>query len=522
MTTDNIDYLDDWQPAGWTPSDDDAPESTPEPDYDQVVSTIARPRLVRDDETSTTPRRSDRTTACDLQANDTSDISNAVRFATQHRDDVRFVEGIGTMVWDTCRWRVDNTNVALRMAMDTAVRLEDELTETAEQETDPKKAASLVQSAKSVKQVSRLKAMLTAASAIEGMSHTPEQLDADPMLLNTPTAVIDLRTGQPVELDEAGRRDLLMTKQTAVGYDPAAECPTWLRFIDDVTCGDKGLARFQQKLAGYSFTGKVTEQVLAVHFGLGGNGKSVFFEALLELLGDYGKVIDTDTLMATNGDKHPTGLMDLRGTRLAGASESGETQRLDEKTVKSIAGDAIIKARYMRQDFVEFPATHQVHLMTNHKPVVRGTDNGIWRRLRLIPWLATFSGDKRDPEMASKLRAELPGILNWVLQGALMWQQEGLGTCDAVEAATAEYRSANDMLGAFLDECVIDHAEAYVMSQDLYDTYRKWATDNGERYILAKRSLGNQLADRGWTQGKKQGGRMAWLGHGLALDGKPF
>jgi putative DNA primase/helicase len=265
-------------------------------------------------------------------------------------------------------------------------------------------------------------------------------------------------------------------------------------------------------------TGLTTEHVLPVAWGSGANGKSTWINALFDVLGgDYSGKAHRDLLLAVKGDRHPTALAWLHGKRFVACIETSEGARLDEALVKEMTGGDTITARKMREDFWTFTPTHKIALVTNHKPTVRGTDHAIWRRLRLIPFTVTFHDDKQDKRLGEKLRAELPGILAWMVQGCLAWQKDGLGDPPEVATATAEYRSGEDRLGAFLvDRCQLN-PELRVKTSDLYAAFREWSKTNGEQETSAK-GFGNAMAERGFG---KDAGKRWYLGLALPVtDGE--
>ncbi|MGH8355301.1 MAG: DNA primase family protein [Pseudomonas sp.] len=312
------------------------------------------------------------------------------------------------------------------------------------------------------------------------------------------------------------------TRLIDINYDAEAVCPAWDTFLREVFLGDEGLIRFVQRAAGYSLTGLTREHVLFILFGLGANGKTTFVGALSELLGPYATTAPPDLLLARRGEHHPTELATLHGARLVTASETGDGRRLAESLVKQLTGGDHISARRMREDYWTFSPTHKLWLATNHKPEIRGTDHAIWRRIRLIPFGATFhppeSGQApaQDPELPDRLRADLPGILAWATRGSVDWQREGLGIADAVRDATAAYRAEMDVLVQWIDDCCVVDRRAEAGATELYRSYVGWCETTGER-AESQRSFGARLSERGYA---KQPGRKArgYRGIGLIRD----
>ena len=275
---------------------------------------------------------------------------------------------------------------------------------------------------------------------------TPQELDTNSWLLNCLNGTLDLLTGELLP----HQRDNLITKVAPVEYDPVAKCPVWDRFLSRIMGEDEDLIGFLQQMVGYSLTGDVSEQILFIGYGEGANGKSTFLNTLLGLLGDYAMKATSDLLMRHQG--HPTEKADLFGKRFVATIETEDGRRLSEVFVKEATGGDPIRARRLHENFWQFNPTHTLFLATNHRPIIRGTDHAIWRRIRLIPFNVTIPDAKMDKHLIGKLRAEWPGILNWAVRGGLLWQAKGLKTPDRVEAATGIYRREMDVLADFFED----------------------------------------------------------------------
>ena len=218
----------------------------------------------------------------------------------------------------------------------------------------------------------------------------------------------------------------LHTKLVPAKFDPDAACPTWERFLDEVFDGDKDVIGFVQRFAGYSLSGSVKEQMFVFCHGSGSNGKSTMLDVLRNLSGDYGIHIATSIITMNRHDQHPTGLTDLRGSRMVTTIETEKGHKLAESLVKSLTGGDRIRARRMRQDFVEFSPTHKLWVAGNELPRITGTDYGIWRRIALVPFLQEFKDERKDGDLPDKLAREFDGILAWLVRGCLEWQRDGL------------------------------------------------------------------------------------------------
>jgi putative DNA primase/helicase len=308
---------------------------------------------------------------------------------------------------------------------------------------------------------------------------------------------LDLRTGQMRQHDRAD----LLTKEAPVIYDPSATCPTWEAFLTRVMGGDAELIGFLQRAIGYSLTGDTREQVIFLLYGTGANGKSTFLETIRTLLGDdYARQVRTETLTDSNRGTGPTeDLARLKGARFVSARETEEGKRLAEALIKELSGGDTLTARFLYSESFEYRPAFKLFLGANHKPVIRGTDYAIWRRIRLVPFAVTIPPEEQDQNLGAKLAAELPGILTWAVRGCLSWQKNGLGTPAAVTAATAAYRMESDVLSAFLAECCVTNPKGEVQAGPLYTAYKSWCEDNGEKWMTGQ-MFGRRLTDRGFDK----------------------
>ena len=357
--------------------------------------------------------------------------------------------------------------------------------------------------------------MVTLARSHEEIAVHPNELDRDPWKLNVENGTIDLRTGNLLPHD----REDLITKLAPVAYDPSASCPHFVSFVDVVMAGDAELISFLQRAAGYMLTGDVREQVLLFLYGTGANGKTTFVTTLLSVLGDYGLQADPELLVMRRGDVHPTGVADLVGSRLAVCTEVEQGKRLAEALTKQLTGGDRIKARHMRQDFFEFDPTHKLCLAANHKPVIRGTDHAIWRRILLVPFAVTIPDHKQDKVLLARLKDELPGILNWAVEGCLKWQASGLAPPTAVKAATDAYREEMDTLADFIADCCDVAPRSKVEVGKLRKAYDGWCEKNGER-PLGTKLFAQLLTARGFEP--KRDGKIRWRLGIEVRDDVPF
>jgi len=444
----------------------------------------------------------------DLRYFHLTDTGNAERLVARHGRDLRYCHPWAAwLVWTGRRWQADNTGEPARRMKETLRAFLDDVRAADDDEMRKK----LLKHALDSESAARVRAALESARSEAGIPVLPEQLDAHPMLLAVANGVIDLQTGELLPHS----REHLLTKSAPVAYNPAAVAPTWEAFLERVL-PDPELRAFVQRYLGYSLTGLTGEQVLAILYGTGANGKSTLIEAVRDLLGDYGQQAPAETFLERR-DTIPNDIARLRGARLVAATELAEGRRLNESLVKRMTGGDTMVARFMRAEWFEFEMNAKVVLATNHRPEIRGTDEAIWRRIRLVPFSVTIPAEERDHELPGKLRAELPGILNWAIEGCLAWQRDGLGTAAAVDTATAQYRREMDLLGEFLeDRCVIDE-NAEALAGPLYNCFTAWAEQSGQKERLSQQAFGRRLGERGFTQARRNTGRW-WLGLGIRHD----
>jgi putative DNA primase/helicase len=304
-----------------------------------------------------------------------------------------------------------------------------------------------------------------------------------------------------------------MTKIIAVAAAaPGTPTPLWTKFLNRVTDGDLELQKYLQRVSGYCLTGSVAEHALFFLYGTGANGKSVFVNTLVEIMGDYALTIGTEMLMVSNTDRHPTEVARLRGVRLAVGSEIEIGKTWAESKIKALTGGDRLQGRYMRQDFFEFEPQFKLMIVGNHKPSLRGVDEAIRRRLHLIPFTVTIRLEERDPDLSEKLKTEWPAILRWSVDGCLAWQREGLNPPAAVRDATATYLAGEDTFERWRDDCTAADPNAWEASADLWGSWKRWAENAGE-FVGTHKRFSQTLEERGFVAQRQGGtGRTGYYG----------
>ena len=435
-----------------------------------------------------------------------TDLGNAELLVRRHGGDLRYSHVWAKWIaWDGTRWAVDDSGEVYRRASST-VR---ELYGAAGSIIDDERRKTIAKHAVRCEAKSRLDAMVDLAANQADLVIRPADLDINPMMLNVINGTIDLTTG---ELRPHDRGDYI-SKLAPVEYDPEAGCPQWLRFLHRIFAGDVKLIGFVQRAIGYSLTAKTGEQCLFLCHGTGANGKSTLLETILQLMGEYATTTQAETLLLKRDGSIPNDVAALRGARFVSAIETEEGRRLAESKVKAMTGGDTLSARFMRGEFFQFEPQFKLWLGTNHKPRIKGQDTATWRRIRLIPFAITIPAKERDHELKDKLRAELPGILRWAVLGCTDWKKRGLEPPDAVRMATREYRKSEDQLGRFFDECCVTGDDMTVPSRRIYQRYKAWADDIGERPTHEK-GFGERMTERGF---KKERTKTARFYRGIAL-----
>jgi len=276
--------------------------------------------------------------------------------------------------------------------------------------------------AKVSESIRRREAMIKTAQYIQEINITADDLDCNPWLLNVRNGTIDVVTGEFRE----HRQEDMITKLANAEYDPAADCPLWKQFVREIMDYKPELINFLQTAIGWALTGDNTEQTMFILYGSGANGKTTFLNTIQYLLGDYATSTPTESFMKKNTDQYTNDIARLRGTRFVSTTEAEQGRRLSEPLIKKITGNDQITARFLYGEYFNFTPNFKIFTATNHKPVIKGTDHGIWRRIKLIPFTTTIAQDKQDKNLEAKLKQETSGILNWLLEGTARWKREGL------------------------------------------------------------------------------------------------
>ena len=400
-----------------------------------------------------------------------TDLGNAERFARDHEGDVIYcLDQRIWYCWDGTRWTPNNAKIQ-QMAKETARNMLVEPTYGEDHRT------SLVKWQKQSESHSKIKSMIDLASSEQSLVKRSSDLDRNLHLFNAFDGTLNLQSG---EIKKADRLDFI-TSQTDSRICSQATCPKWKKFIDEVMCGDQALIAYLQQLCGYIMSGDRGEQIIVYFLGQGANGKSVLIDVLTHVFGDYAGSISAKALIDRASGAIPSDIASIAGKRLVTMSEFPERTYINTTTVKSVTGGDTITARHLYKDWFEFKPQFQLVCAMNELPKVSENDEAYWRRVRIIPFQRTFSRDEMDRNLQDKLKEEADGILQWCVEGARLYQENGLRPTTVMNNELEEYRRKSDPVAEFIRECVITesgqkfysvgelitHARQYMIQEDM-------------------------------------------------------
>jgi putative DNA primase/helicase len=443
-----------------------------------------------------------------------TDSGNAQYLIEKHGDKIQYCPSKGSwFVWNGRYWQEDSLKQFMNIVKRTVRELIDEVNRD-------RGAHELLKWATQSLNKRKLDAM--EALARPEVSININAFDVDPWLLSVDNGTINLKTGELLAHDP----EHFITKIIPIVYNPNAKCLRWEQFVSEIMCGNEELVRFLQRAIGYSLTGLTLEQCFFILYGLGANGKGVLIRILKQLLQEYFYQADFKSFIQRDvvSGEIRSDLAALAGRRLVAASEANQKARIDEALLKQLTGEDSITSRFLRRENFTYEPTFKIWLSTNYKPEIRGLDEGMWRRLKLIPFEASFreGSNKRDPLLVQKLTAELPGILAWAVRGCLEWQHDGLRTPDCVRNATDEYRAQSDILHDFWEECIVTDPQACTRAADILGAYKGWCMVNRQTSVKS-RTFGEILQNRGIQKKntRREGvGGLHYLGIALTDAGK--
>ena len=417
------------------------------------------------------------------------DMGNAKRLVSMYGHNIRFSYIKNSWYyWNGKVWQEDETGEINRLADKTVEAMYTEAIKLSDQD----KRDKLLKHASKNRSIAGRKAMIEGAKHLQGIPVTTADFDKDVWLLNLQNGVFDLKSGTL----HPHNPDFMITQISNASFNPSATCPRWLNYLDKVTNGNAELIRYMQKAVGYSLTGNTGEECLFILYGTGRNGKGTFAETLLHLLGSYARTAQVDSLMikSVSANSANPDIARLKGARVVNAAEPQKNARLNESLIKQLTGGDTVTARFLYGKEFEYRPEFKLWINTNYKPQISGNDDGIWSRVKLIPFSVYIPPEKRDPHLKDYLRErEIDGILNWALEGLKLWQKEGLEMPETMKSATMDYRSEMDVMQKFLNECTKEKYNSSVRAIDLYKVYAEWCAENGE-YTLSNTKFGREIS----------------------------
>jgi len=436
-----------------------------------------------------------------------TDYGNAERLVALHGNDIRFCPARKKWyIWNGNRWNIDNVGRIMQLSKKTVRTIYRE----ASNANEKAKRTEIVKHASKSEAEQRIKAMIKLAESEQGIPVLPEELDSDPMLFNVSNGTIDLHTGKLLKHD----RKHLITKISPVEFDPAIKAPIWESFLNKIMAGNLDSITYLKRIIGYSLTGNISEQCFFFFYGEGANGKSTFIETIRLLMGDFSKQADFNTFLKSNNNSIRNDIARLIGARFVSAVEADSGEKLDEVIIKRVTGGDTISARFLYAETFEYKPTFKIFLVANNKPVIQGTDEAIWRRVKLIPFTVTICREEQDPQLPGKLKAELSGILNLAIEGCLEWKKHGLPESNEVETATMEYQHEMNTIEGFLSDRCIILSSAKVQNSLLLTEYQSWCDDN-EQIPQSKPVLRAFMTNHGFHS--RRGGKGLYYWHGIRL-----
>lgn len=441
-----------------------------------------------------------------------TDTGNAECFLAEHENQFKYIKTNKQWYqWDGVIWREDKTNViddailkVIRGRRNTFI----EEFDNGDADGIGKKIGYLLR----CEDVKNRKNIKEAIELLPQFITTIDQYDKDLFLAATKNGTLDLKDG----IFRESRQGDYLTLQLGTQHDSSADCPRWKQFLQEIFNDDEEIIDFMQRIAGYCLTGDISEQVMFILYGFGKNGKTVFSSVMAALLGDYAGTASFRTFDADKQSEQSNDLAMLKGKRVVLMSESAADRRLNEPLIKQVTGGDAITCRFLRREFFSYVPQFKLFLATNHKPVITQSDFGIWRRIVLIPFTENFEG-REDPNLKDHLFMELPGILNWAIEGLKKWHREGLkNRPKAVIEATSRYKQDSDTVGQWLELNMVTHPDSKIKSSEAYNNYREWAIEDGY-FPVGKKTFDPSLEERGFYRKRVSDG-VYWHGFGFPFN----
>lgn len=345
---------------------------------------------------------------------------------------------------------------------------------------------------------------MSSGKSIPELSTAKEDWDKDCDMLQCDNGLLLLNEGVKFM---SGQPEYMISQSTHINYDATSKCPQWEKAISEILSGDKKMIEFVQRAIGYSLTGFITEQKFFLLHGSGANGKSLMMEILRDLMGGYSQNTRFDTFERKQ-NKQTNEIARLHNARLVTANESGDTKRLDTELLKEVTGGDKVTARFLYNESFNFSPKFKLWLSSNSLPKVNDTSLGFWRRVLIIPLRRSFIGNDADSELINKLKGEIPGILNWALEGYIEWKKQGLNPPLEVTKATTEYQNESDIVAEFVDDYQIKKSDTFVTAKFLYEKFMQWFDENYSEKPITQQMFGRKMKLLGFESEKQSGSKI--------------
>ncbi len=486
-----------------------------EPPKDIFTEDITEPAVIADRSEqeaffSDERKRAEKTDALRL-----SDAGNAEALVVEHGRDIRYVnDERGWRVWDGVRWNADKTSQISRLAKGTMRKMTNQAAEIVDTERRDKRVKWYL----GCESRSRLENVVALAAREEQVSTNASSFDQSPWLFNCANGTLDLA----INTFRHARREDFLSKRSPVHYDPEATCPRFDVFLAEILPSPE-IRRFLQASLGYTLCGHAWEKYVWFLIGGGDNGKTVFIETIRHVFGedDYATNMNFNSLLHREGQGPSGDIARLRGARFVSACESDQGQKISPALLKRLSGGGDkITASFKYRDEFEFVPTHKLWLATNHPPQLAAEDDALWRRIARVPFNIRIPLEKQDERLQEKLKAEGPGILNWLFDGWRIYQAEGLKLPTEVREETERYRDASDVCKDFLADCVVA-GSSDIGSTRLYQSYKGWfsTTHNHRQQPMSQKMFSTRLNQLGYNIEKKRDGNyFCAIGHLVGED----
>jgi len=440
------------------------------------------------------------------------DIGNAERFVQQHGKHIRFCPELKAwFIYTDGLWEMQQSKTLLYQMVKQTIQSMYEEVKREGLSSDQKQ--DLIKHANASSSKSRMNAMLDLASLEASVQVNVNLFNKNLWQLNCANGTLNLQTK---ELQDHQSSDFI-TKKIATTYNRDAAFPEWDRLLKKAMNNDQEKIDFLQRILGYAITGETSEQCLFIFHGAGANGKSTIIEAFRDLLGEYAMNMSAESLLQSKAMIR-NDIARLDGARFVSAVEIGMDKKLNESLIKQLTGGDQVTARFLYRENFEFKPEFKLVIAANHKPEIKGVDNGIWRRIYIIPFDVTIPSEEIDKDLPAKLKQDLPGILAWAVQGCYDWQEQGLNPPDSIRSATKDYRAEMDIIGEFIEDFCETKAEQRTSLGDLFTKYQEWS-DQACQDALGKKEFGNLMRQKGFSQ-QKSGDVRYWTGISIKEDKK--